>query len=60
MLVLGTSLTVFPAAGFPQITLRSGGKIIIVNDMETPLDRYAELRFNDLESVFSALSSSIQ
>ena len=33
MLVLGTSLTVYPAAGFPQITLQSGGKIIIVNDM---------------------------
>jgi NAD-dependent deacetylase len=31
LLVLGTSLTVFPAAGIPQLTLRAGGKIVIVN-----------------------------
>ena len=60
MLVLGTSLTVFPAAGFPQITLRNGGKIVIVNNMETPLDPYAVLCFNELEPVFSALSSSFK
>jgi NAD-dependent deacetylase len=57
MLVLGTSLTVFPAAGLPQVTVRSGGKLVIVNDMETPLDRYAALRLNDLETVFLALDS---
>jgi NAD-dependent deacetylase len=55
MLVLGTSLTVFPAAGLPQITLRAGGKLVIVNDMETPLDRYAHLRFDDLGTVFEGL-----
>ena len=57
MIVLGTSLTVFPAAGLPQVTLRSGGKIVIVNDMETPLDNFALLRFNDLEPVFSGIES---
>jgi NAD-dependent deacetylase len=55
MLVLGTSLTVYPAAGVPEITLRSGGKIVIVNDMETPMDRYAETRFSDLGEVFNQL-----
>jgi NAD-dependent deacetylase len=55
MLVLGTSLSVFPAAGLPQLTLRGGGKIVIVNDMETPLDRYAAMRFSDLAAVFEAL-----
>ena len=55
MLVLGTSLTVFPAAGLPQITLRRRGKIVIVNNMETPLDNYALFRFNDLEPVFSGI-----
>ena len=60
MLVLGTSLTVFPAAGFPQITLRSGGKIIIVNNQETPLDRYAQLKFNELDPVFSGIASLLE
>jgi NAD-dependent deacetylase len=57
MLVLGTSLTVFPAAGLPQLTLRGGGKIVIVNEMETPLDRYAHMRFSDLAVVFEALKT---
>jgi NAD-dependent deacetylase len=55
MLVLGTSLTVYPAAGLPQLTLRKGGKIVIVNDMETPLDGYAVLRFKNLEIVLEKL-----
>jgi NAD-dependent deacetylase len=55
MLVLGTSLTVFPAAGLPNHTLRAGGKIVIVNNMETPLDRSAILRFDDLGPVFERL-----
>jgi NAD-dependent deacetylase len=59
MLVLGTSLTVFPAAGLPRETIRSGGKIVIVNNMETPLDPYAALRFDDLETLFRALDSRL-
>jgi len=57
MLVLGTSLTVYPAAGFPGITLRNGGEIVIVNDMETTFDKYAVMRFSDLESVFTGISA---
>jgi NAD-dependent deacetylase len=59
MLVLGTSLTVFPAAGLPDAALRSGARLVIVNNMETPLDSRAALRFSDLESVFTALDSRI-
>ncbi|MDR0303077.1 MAG: NAD-dependent deacetylase [Treponema sp.] len=55
MLVLGTSLTVHPAASMPQYTLRSGGKIVIVNNMPTPLDSMAELHFDDLGSAFEGL-----
>jgi NAD-dependent deacetylase len=55
MLVLGTSLTVFPAASMPDYTLQSGGKIVIVNNMSTPLDRQAVLRFDDLGEVFNDL-----
>jgi NAD-dependent deacetylase len=57
MLVLGTSLSVFPAAGLPRLTLRRGGKIVIVNDMETPMDRYAVMRFSDLATVFEAIKT---
>jgi NAD-dependent deacetylase len=55
MLVLGTSLTVFPAAGLPRLTLRRGGRIVIVNEMETPLDRHAVMRFSDLAAVFETV-----
>ena len=48
MLVLGTSLTVFPAAGLPRLTLQKGGKVIIVNAQPTPLDDYAFARRDDL------------
>jgi NAD-dependent deacetylase len=56
MLVLGTSLTVYPAAGLPEITLRSGGAIVIVNNMETHLDSRAVLHFEDLGAVFEDIS----
>ena len=59
MLVLGTSLTVFPAASMPQYTLRQGGEIVIVNNMPTPLDRMAALHFDDLGEVFNELSLTI-
>ncbi|MDR2247471.1 MAG: NAD-dependent deacetylase [Treponema sp.] len=59
MLVLGTSLTVFPAAGLPQAVIRSGGKLVIVNNMETPLDRFAALKFADLETVFQGLDARL-
>ena len=47
-LVLGTSLTVFPAAGLPRLTLQAGGKVFIVNAQPTPLDDYAVARYDDL------------
>ena len=48
MLVLGTSLTVFPAAGLPRLTLQRGGKVFIVNAQPTPLDEFAVARYEDL------------
>ena len=56
MLVLGTSLTVYPAASMPEYTLRCGGEIVIVNNMPTSLDGAASLCFDDLGSVFEELS----
>ncbi|MDR2493673.1 MAG: NAD-dependent deacetylase [Spirochaetaceae bacterium] len=55
MLVLGTSLTVYPASGLPESTLRRGGEIVIVNNMNTPLDTRAAMRFEDLGEVFEGL-----
>ncbi|MDR2658391.1 MAG: NAD-dependent deacetylase [Spirochaetaceae bacterium] len=55
MLVLGTSLTVYPAAGIPESTIRHGGKIIIVNNMPTSLDSRADMRFSELGTVFEGL-----
>jgi NAD-dependent deacetylase len=55
MLVLGTSLTVYPAAGIPESTLRHGGKIVIVNETPTRLDSRALMRFEKLEQVFEGL-----
>jgi len=42
-IVLGSSLVVYPAAGFPELAKRNGAKLAIVNREETGLDRYADL-----------------
>ena len=55
MLVLGTSLTVYPAAAVPEITLRCGGRLAIVNRDPTHLDRYACLIERDLKKAFEEL-----
>ena len=55
MLVLGTSLTVFPAAGLPRLTLQKGGKVFIVNAQPTPLDSCAEARYDDLAAFAEAV-----
>ena len=46
MLVLGSSLVVYPAAGFPLQAKRQGARLVILNREETPLDRYADLVIN--------------
>lgn len=52
MLVLGSSLTVFPAATLPDLTLKNGGRLIVVNDQPTRADAAAALRLSDLGEVF--------
>lgn len=46
MLVLGSSLVVYPAAGFPLQAKRQGAGLVILNREETPLDGYADLVIN--------------
>ncbi|MBP17789.1 MAG: NAD-dependent deacetylase [Gammaproteobacteria bacterium] len=47
MIVLGSSLVVTPAATVPQVAHSAGAKLVIVNQGETPLDRFADLRFDE-------------
>ena len=54
-LVLGTSLTVFPAAGLPRLTLQAGGKVFIVNGQRTVLDDYAAGVCRDLAEFAEAV-----
>ncbi len=58
MIAMGTSLAVYPAASFPQIMLKKGGELVILNKGTTPLDRFASLIFNeDLEKISSEIIS---
>jgi NAD-dependent deacetylase len=43
LLVVGTSLEVWPVAGLPEETLVHGGKLAIVNREPTPYDARADL-----------------
>jgi NAD-dependent deacetylase len=46
MLVLGSSLLVYPAAGIPLLAKRLGAQFAIINREPTDQDRYAELVIN--------------
>ena len=46
-LVLGSSLVVYPAAGFPLIAARNGAALAIVNREPTEQDPYADLVLHD-------------
>jgi NAD-dependent deacetylase len=47
LLVVGSSLEVFPVAGLPQETLAAGGELAIVNLGETPFDRRAAVKVEE-------------
>jgi NAD-dependent deacetylase len=42
-IVMGSSLVVYPAAGFPELAKRNGASLVIVNREATPLDQAADL-----------------
>jgi NAD-dependent deacetylase len=46
LLVIGSSLEVYPVAGLPQETLDAGGELAIVNLGRTPYDRVATLKLD--------------
>jgi NAD-dependent deacetylase len=43
MLVVGTSLVVYPAAEIPLVAARAGAPMIVINAEPTPFDRFAEV-----------------
>jgi NAD-dependent deacetylase len=60
-LVLGSSLSVFPAADFPVRAKQNGAKLVIVNRDPTPLDEIADLVIHDgigdtMEAALAGLS----
>ena len=55
ILVLGSSLTVHPAASIPSLTLNAGGRLVIINAQPTPLDQYATLTYPDLREFSQAV-----
>jgi NAD-dependent deacetylase len=60
LLCVGSSLEVYPVAGLPELTLRSGGRIAIVTQGPTPYDADAVVKLDgdvvdELEAVLAAL-----
>jgi len=56
-IVLGSSLVVFPAAGFPVMARRNGAKLVIVNRDPTDMDDIADLVLNtDIGPVMTAVA----
>ena len=46
-LAIGTSLAVYPAAALPEIALRNGARLVILNAEETPFDPLADAVVRD-------------
>jgi len=45
-IVIGSTLTIYPAAGMPEYALDAGAKLVIINLSPTPLDEKAEFVVN--------------
>jgi NAD-dependent deacetylase len=45
-LAIGSSLVVYPAAGFPILAKRAGARLVIINREPTDLDSLADLVHN--------------
>ncbi len=57
---IGSSLTVHPVAGLPELTRRAGGKLALVTAGETPYDSRADVKLDgdvveELDSVLSVM-----
>ncbi len=60
MLIVGSSLQVYPAAALPEETLDGGGQLIIVNREPTPFDRRAEVALHgEAAQILPAIAGAI-
>jgi NAD-dependent deacetylase len=57
MIVLGSSLTVYPAAGFPQYAKQLGASLVIINREPTDQDDIADLVIH--ESIGEVMSQAV-
>lgn len=55
LLVLGSSLTVYPVAGLPGEARMNNRKLVIVNAQKTPYDSKADFLFEDIADFCSSL-----
>ena len=53
IIVLGSSLTVYPAAELPMSAAKCGIKTVICNAQPTLIDSYTVLKYNDLADLFA-------
>jgi NAD-dependent deacetylase len=57
-LAIGSSLVVYPAAGFPLMAKRNGANLVIINRDTTDLDPYADLVVNeDIGAVMAPMTT---
>ena len=57
LIVLGSSLTVYPAAGFPQYAKQLGASLVIINREPTDQDDLADLVIH--ESIGKVMSGAV-
>ena len=61
MIVLGSSLTVYPAAGFPEYAKQRGASLVIINREPTGLDSIADLTISDpIGEVMAATVTAVE
>ena len=59
-IAVGSSLKVFPAAGFPLLAKENGAKFVIINREPTDLDGFADLVLNiEINEIFDSLIENI-
>ena len=59
-LAIGSSLVVYPAAGFPILAKENGAKLVIINRDPTPLDGMADLVLRaDIGEVFAPMIAGL-
>jgi len=52
LLVIGSSLTVYPAANFPKIAKKNGAKVVIINIDPTKLDDLTDMKIKQKAGIF--------